>query len=273
MRAHALFLLGLIALCPVIAADLRDIGLRETELKKTRTDLVEIKNELTNVKRQQKANQSAEKQAHLAKVRQELEATVGIVELSIAETNATITELRSRLSTAKPCPLCGGKLAKIRSLPSNKKQARKNTVVWGDPDDSLVLMCGNDAFAMAGPVCTRCWSSPSFNTREWKRSTRDRSSFVIPLVPAVSQLPQPPDAAGTLRYWQEFAPNGTRTDGVSYVEAKPSPEYVDSVVKYAAAHGLEFRRTAIGWYAGIATRHNYQLPAPPLPPSDHPPLP
>jgi hypothetical protein len=265
MRAGALLLATLLLLDASFARDPFRIGDLESNLKENRAQLAEVWKELADIKEQQKsAEHPPAKAKHLAQCRSELEAAMRILQQSVTETTATLADLRSRLSTRNPCPLCGGKLTRIGSLPQDKKHARKNTVVWDDPDDSAVLVCGNDdTFPLEGPICTRCWSAPCFKTRAWMRFSRDPNSFVIPLAPAIIKISRLFGDPRALRFHQVFIPDGTRIDGVSYLESKLSRESLDAIETYAKENHLEFSQTG-RWSAWTTTRHEFKLPAPPV---------
>ena len=214
-------------------------SLREDKVRREK-DLAEVRRDLASTIKKQRDNAKAARAAELQKMRIELEATVHNLEGSVRDMAEKLAKNRATLDTRHPCPICGGKLTRIKNV-AHKNQHR-NRDVW--PRASRwVPVCGNVSYLDDSPICTRCWAAQTYGRDVWTQSSTEARAFVVPLTPGLANVPMPlvgvPGAKWA--FWRRQEANGKRSESASIRLEKAPAEYVASLEKHAREHGLEFR--------------------------------
>jgi hypothetical protein len=147
-------------------------------------------------------------------------------------------DLAPRKVRSKTCPLCGGRLAKARSVTEDDSKLSKNLSVWNGSE------CGNPLHDALSDICKRCWHAYAVypdGSHRWERSSELPDSFHHPLTPAIRRFPLPSaeDIKSSVVYSQQFV--GTRIEESVFFWCTDSPDLIASFREYAEKHRLSIR--------------------------------
>jgi hypothetical protein len=188
--------------------------------------------------KKQNDNPKPQDAALLEKTRRGLEELVSVLVDAKRELTDRRREILETLDSRKPCPICGGKLMKIKNVA--RKNQHKNRDVWS-LSGPIVHMCGDYRYFPDSPICTRCWAAQSFGSAIWTQVSNDPDAFVVPLTPAIAKVPPATKARDAEWTYQRLQmPNGKRHEMISLWWEDAPPEYVALLEKYAREHGLQF---------------------------------
>lgn len=147
-----------------------------------------------------------------------------------------IKKMRSHLNIHRPCPVCGGKLVRVDSVPDSKSKPSKNFRVWRRGKQCLV-----SRYVGGSPVCTRCWFAQSFELGEWSRFSDNRDAFFHPFCAAIRNFPLPDKAHP---FYEQRFQNGKRSEQMSF-SFDGSKGYLEKAQVYAHDNALNFELVEI----------------------------
>ena len=224
---------------------MRSLEELEKDQKSCETLMAEAQSELASTIEKQKRNRKPEFAAELERMRSELEGTLA----TLAEEKRQLAESRqtlmATLDTRKPCPICGGKLTRIKDVA--RKDQHKNREVLAAARRPA-KGCGNIDFLDISPVCTRCWAAQPVGSDRWRQSSNDPDGFVVPLTPVIANAPRPPVNSRKVAWmFETFQRAGEkRQESALLWWDDPPPEYVTALKEYAEKHALQFRDVTTG---------------------------